>query len=84
MTRQGAHVTVTGLVQGVGFRPFVYRLATDHGLAGWVRNTTGSVEITVEGEAAALEAFVHGLRTEAPPTGATAIPSSTARTAARA
>ena len=67
MTRQGAHVTVTGLVQGVGFRPFVYRLATDHGLAGWVRNTTGSVEITVEGEAAALEAFVRGLRSEAPP-----------------
>ncbi|MCC7360569.1 MAG: carbamoyltransferase HypF [Anaerolineales bacterium] len=67
MARQAAHVTVGGLVQGVGFRPFVYRLAREHGLAGWVRNTTGSVEIAVEGEAAALAAFVRGLREEAPP-----------------
>ena len=45
-----ARVTVRGVVQGVGFRPFVYRLANHHNLKGWVRNTSGSVEIEVEGD----------------------------------
>lgn len=67
MTLAAAHITVTGLVQGVGFRPFVYRLAEAHALAGWVRNTTGSVEIVAQGEAGALAAFTFGLRAEAPP-----------------
>jgi hydrogenase maturation protein HypF len=58
---------VTGVVQGVGFRPFVHRLALRHGLAGWVRNASGEVEIALEGPAAALDAFVDGLRAEAPP-----------------
>lgn len=57
---------VTGVVQGVGFRPFVYRLARRHRLTGWVRNTSTCVEILVEGPPAALERFVRQIRTEAP------------------
>ena len=45
-----SHLTVTGVVQGVGFRPFVDRLARRYALAGWVRNTAGAVEIHVEGD----------------------------------
>jgi hydrogenase maturation protein HypF len=57
---------VTGVVQGVGFRPFVYRLAKLHGLAGWVCNTSTCVEIEVEGPPASLDAFIRQLRHEAP------------------
>ena len=60
-------VEVRGAVQGVGFRPFVYRLATELGLAGWVLNDVRGVEVEVEGEAAALEAFRVRLEAEAPP-----------------
>ncbi len=56
-----------GIVQGVGFRPFVYGLAVRHGLAGFVLNDGEGVVVEVEGGAAALEAFVGGLREEAPP-----------------
>ena len=49
---------VTGLVQGVGFRPFVYRLARSHNLSGWVRNTSRGVEIEMEGPPAGLDLFV--------------------------
>ncbi len=58
---------VTGVVQGVGFRPFVHRIAVRHGLAGWVLNRSGEVEIRVEGESAAIDAFCAALVTEAPP-----------------
>jgi len=58
---------VGGRVQGVGFRPFVYRLAQHYGLAGWVRNQAGRVEIFAQGDPAALEAFAVALRTDAPP-----------------
>jgi hydrogenase maturation protein HypF len=58
---------VTGVVQGVGFRPFVHRLALRHDLAGWVRNVAGTVEIHVEGDAESLGAFESELRSEAPP-----------------
>jgi hydrogenase maturation protein HypF len=57
---------VTGVVQGVGFRPFVHRLALREGIRGWVRNTAGAVDIHAEGEPAALEAFVAALSAEAP------------------
>ncbi len=60
-------ISVRGVVQGVGFRPFVYRLAHDHGLAGWVLNHSGGVEIEVEGPSPALDAFVHDLVAQAPP-----------------
>ncbi len=60
-------ISVRGVVQGVGFRPFVYRLARDHALAGWVLNHSGGVDIEVEGALPALDAFVHGLTEQAPP-----------------
>lgn len=63
----GLRLRVAGVVQGVGFRPFVHRLAARHGLRGWVRNTTGDVEIAVAGEVLELERFVAALRAEAPP-----------------
>ena len=65
--RAAFRLRVTGLVQGVGFRPFVHRLALRHHLGGWVRNATGDVQISIEGSPAALEEFVTGLRLEAPP-----------------
>ena len=60
-------IAVTGVVQGVGYRPFVHRLATRHGLSGWVRNVAGTVEIHVEGEARHVADFETALRIEAPP-----------------
>jgi len=60
-------ITVRGVVQGVGFRPFIYRLAREHKLAGWVRNTSGSVEIEVEGEEPAVDRFLEEIGISAPP-----------------
>jgi hydrogenase maturation protein HypF len=60
-------VEVRGLVQGVGFRPFVWRLANELGLDGTVRNQAGQVEIVVTGTGEAVEAFAGRLRTDAPP-----------------
>ena len=65
--RELRQVSVRGVVQGVGFRPFVYRLAHDHDLTGWVLNHSGGVEIEVEGAPEALHAFVQNLRAKAPP-----------------
>ena len=60
-------VRVTGTVQGVGFRPAVYRLATGLGLTGWVRNDERGVLIEVEGAQARVGEFLGRLRDEAPP-----------------
>jgi hydrogenase maturation protein HypF len=60
-------ITVRGVVQGVGFRPFVYRLATEEGLAGFIGNDTGGVTIEIEGPADRVEAFRRRLEAEAPP-----------------
>ncbi|HET9040707.1 MAG TPA: carbamoyltransferase HypF [Gemmatimonadales bacterium] len=59
-------IRVRGVVQGVGFRPFVYRLARANTLAGWVLNGDEGVEIRLEGEHERLEAFLRELRAEAP------------------
>jgi hydrogenase maturation protein HypF len=64
---QGARLHITGVVQGVGFRPFVYTLALRHNLKGWVRNTSAGVDIQVDGTLAALGQFIEQLRLEAPP-----------------
>lgn len=57
---------VTGTVQGVGFRPFVWRLAEEHHVRGWVRNRSGVVEIHAEGETAELDAFAAQIGVGAP------------------
>ncbi|WIM04832.1 MAG: carbamoyltransferase HypF [Candidatus Nitricoxidivorans perseverans] len=60
-------IRVRGQVQGVGFRPFVYRLAQELNLAGWVRNDGEGVDIEARGAARAVEALIARLETEAPP-----------------
>jgi hydrogenase maturation protein HypF len=65
--RDARRVIVEGIVQGVGFRPFVYTLAARHALAGWVRNTAQGVEMEVEGEAPAVQAFLDALDERRPP-----------------
>ena len=64
---QGTRIHITGVVQGVGFRPFVYTLATRYGLKGWVRNTSAGVDIQVDGVPSSLQNFIERLETEAPP-----------------
>jgi hydrogenase maturation protein HypF len=73
-------IRVRGVVQGVGFRPFAYRLARRLELAGWVKNGAEGVEIHIEGEAARVDEFERALLVEAPP--AARIASSEARAAA--
>lgn len=59
-------IKVKGIVQGVGFRPFVYRLAHDLNLAGYVRNTTDGVDIEVEGRKQRIAQFMNRLQKERP------------------
>ena len=65
--RRRARVRVAGTVQGVGFRPYVYRLAGELGLAGFVLNDARGVLIEVEGSPAAVDRFLARLGSEAPP-----------------
>jgi hydrogenase maturation protein HypF len=65
--RAAVRLSVRGVVQGVGFRPFVYSLARRHGIVGWVRNTSAGVEILAEGTLAAVDEFATALPLEAPP-----------------
>ena len=59
-------VRVRGVVQGVGFRPFVFRLARANALAGWVRNGGDGVEMHLEGTPRALDAFLRDLEARPP------------------
>ncbi len=64
---KSVRITISGIVQGVGYRPFVYRLAHRYGVRGRVRNTAVGVEIEAEADDGALEAFVVALRDQHPP-----------------
>ncbi len=66
-TTQGLGLRVGGVVQGVGFRPFVFRLAKRLGLTGYVKNTGNGVFIALYGPKTALKAFIQALNQEAPP-----------------
>ena len=63
---QRRRIEVRGIVQGVGFRPFVYRLARELGLSGWVCNDAAGVSIEIDGPVAQLDAFMRRLRDDAP------------------
>ena len=60
-------ITVRGVVQGVGFRPFVYRTAHQRGLNGWVQNEADAVRLEVSGPASDVADFLDALRDGAPP-----------------
>jgi hydrogenase maturation protein HypF len=64
---KSASISVRGIVQGVGFRPFVYGLAVKHNLKGWVYNTSEDVRIEIEGAADAIKQFERELKGKAPP-----------------
>ena len=66
-TTRRVRARVDGTVQGVGYRPFVYRLAAELGVAGWVLNDERGVLVEAEGPAGAVDAFVARLRSDAPP-----------------
>lgn len=65
--RRRVFIEITGKVQGVGFRPFVYRLANELELLGWVRNSVHGVEIDVEGGSQQIERLLHSMRHDLPP-----------------
>ncbi|MDI6884608.1 MAG: acylphosphatase, partial [Hadesarchaea archaeon] len=66
--RAHADIGVTGVVQGVGFRPFIYHLATHYGLVGFVRNMgDAGVQVVVEGEKKVIKKFLASMRAERPP-----------------
>ncbi|RMF08025.1 MAG: carbamoyltransferase HypF, partial [Candidatus Neomarinimicrobiota bacterium] len=67
MDRTRLRITVNGIVQGVGFRPFVFRLARDRKLTGWVSNTASGVILEVEGSPEAVRSFPDLIRASAPP-----------------
>jgi acylphosphatase len=66
-TEARLRISIRGAVQGVGFRPFVHRLATNLKLAGWVNNSTQGVTIEVEGQREVIEKFLLSLPAEKPP-----------------
>ncbi len=61
------HIKVNGIVQGVGFRPFIYRLALENNIKGYVLNDTEGVTIEAEGEEEALEKFIKAIKKKSPP-----------------
>jgi len=67
VTSKHYNIKASGVVQGIGFRPFIYHLASVHHLTGRVRNTSGYVEIDVEGCLGDLDAFLADITAKAPP-----------------
>lgn len=67
MGRRRVRLRISGLVQGVGFRPFVWRRAARHGLSGWVENDPGGVTVEAEGDDHAIASFLDGFAAAAPP-----------------
>jgi hydrogenase maturation protein HypF len=63
----GTRVHITGIVQGVGFRPYVYNLAIQNGLTGWVCNTSAGVDIELSGEQNEINIFLQTLKSTPPP-----------------
>ena len=62
-----ARVNITGKVQGIGFRPFIYRLAGKHGLKGYVKNLgDAGVEVVVEGKRKSIEKFLDEVESDSP------------------
>ena len=61
------HLNIRGIVQGVGFRPFLHRLTEKYSLSGWARNTSAGVELELEGDEACLADFLRALEVEKPP-----------------
>lgn len=61
-----ANIQVNGIVQGVGFRPFIHKLITGEALSGWIRNTSEGAEIELEGEEDAISRFLSDLQTKTP------------------
>ena len=64
--QQSLYLEIEGIVQGVGFRPFIYQLATTLGLTGWVKNSSEGVSVKVEGDRIVLESFLSRLTPEKP------------------
>ena len=64
---QAWEVQIRGIVQGVGFRPFIHRLVREFSLCGSIRNTSSGVTLELEGETAQLNAFLTKLPETAPP-----------------
>jgi len=65
--RRRLHIVIRGAVQGVGFRPFLYRLALELGLAGWVSNSAQGLVVEVEGPDDRLNDFLLRIEAEKPP-----------------
>ncbi len=66
MALQRVSIHIQGIVQGVGFRPFIHRLVQEHGLCGWIKNSSSGVELELEGRREALEAFLADIPAKAP------------------
>ena len=67
MSRECIHISVQGIVQGVGFRPFLHRLAEQFHIQGWVRNTSSGLEGELEGRPGELREFLSALKSSPPP-----------------
>ena len=67
MSTTSKHLHINGIVQGVGFRPFIYSLAKKHNLHGWVRNSASGVDIEITGAEAAVKEFISAIPHKSPP-----------------